>query len=67
MLSLRSPKLVDYFLQCWQWQKPNLETNKLLLPSNFETGPLGLKDNVLIGQFDNFMRKAFRDNQVEKS
>ena len=40
---------------------------KLLLPSNFKTVPLSLKDNVLIGQFDNFMRKAFRDNQVEKS
>ena len=40
---------------------------KLLLPSNFKTVPWGLKNNVLIGQFDNFMRKAFRDNQVEKS
>ena len=38
---------------------------KLLLPSNFKTILLGLKDNVLIGQFDNFMRKAFRDNQVK--
>ena len=40
---------------------------KLLVPSNFKTGPLGLKDNVLMNQFDNFMKKAFRDNQVEKS
>ena len=40
---------------------------KLLVPTNFKTVPLDLKDNVLIGQFDNFMRKAFRDNQVEKS
>lgn len=40
---------------------------KLLVSFNFKTVPLGLKNNVLIGQFDNFMRKAFRDNQVEKS
>ena len=40
---------------------------KLLVPTNFKTVPPDLKDNVLIGQFDNFMRKAFRDNQVEKS
>ena len=40
---------------------------KLLVPTNLKTVPPDLKDNVLIGQFDNFMRKAFRDNQVEKS
>ena len=39
----------------------------ILVNTNFKTVPPDLKDNVLIGQFDNFMRKAFRDNQVEKS